>query len=65
MNSMNRVPRGENLDLCLQLTLVHGSAVGTATPKQPNINLLHIPSKKLDVTLEMLPELAQGCIRGQ
>jgi hypothetical protein len=39
---MNRVRRGENLDLCLQVTLVHGTAVGTATPKQPKIKLLHI-----------------------
>ena len=30
--------RGENMDLCL--TLVHGSAMGTTTPKQPKINLL-------------------------
>ena len=36
------VPRGENLDLCLQITLVHGGAVGTATPKQPKINLVHV-----------------------
>jgi hypothetical protein len=48
---MNHVPCGENLDLCLQVTLVHGSAVGSATPKQPNINLLHIKSKKVDVTV--------------
>ena len=33
---------GENLDLCLEVTLVHGSAMGTAMPKQPKINLLHI-----------------------
>ena len=33
---------GENLDLCLQGTLMHGKAVGTATPKQPKIKLLHI-----------------------
>jgi len=50
-HAMNHVPCGENLDLCLQVTLVHGSAVGTATPKQPNINLLHIKSKKVDVTV--------------
>ena len=40
--AMNRVPRGEKLDLCLQVTLVHGSAVSTATPKRPKINLLHV-----------------------
>ena len=39
---MNHVPCGENLDVCLQVTLVHGSAVCTATSKQPKINLLHI-----------------------
>jgi hypothetical protein len=39
------VPRGENVDLCLQVTLVHGSALGTATPKQPKINLWHIVEK--------------------
>jgi hypothetical protein len=48
---MNPVPRVDNLGLCLQVTLVHGSAVGSATPKQPNINLLHIKSKKVDVTV--------------
>ena len=41
-HTMNCVSRAENLDLCLQVTLVHGSAVGTAPPKQPKINLLHI-----------------------
>ena len=45
---MNRVPRGDNLDLCLQVTLVHGGAVGTATPKQPKINLLrYVPPPPL------------------
>ena len=39
-HTMNHMPREENLDLWLDL--VHGSAVGTATPKQPKINLLHI-----------------------
>ena len=41
-HAMNRVPRGENMVLCLQVALVHGGAVGTATPKQPKINLVHI-----------------------
>ena len=41
-HAMNRVPHGEDLDLCLQVTLVHGSAVGTARPKQAKINLLHM-----------------------
>ena len=41
-HAMNCVPRGENMDLSLQVTLVHDSAVGTATPKHPKINLLHI-----------------------
>ena len=45
---MNRVPRGENMGLCLQVTLVHGGAVGTATPKQPKINLLHIHPRTLN-----------------
>ena len=40
-HAMNCMPRGENMDLLLQVTLVHGSAVGTVTPKQPKINLLH------------------------
>ena len=31
------VPCGENMDLCLQDTLVHSSAVGIAMPKQPKI----------------------------
>ena len=44
-HAMNRVPCGETMDLCLQFTLVHGSTVGTATPKQPKFNLLHISSR--------------------
>ena len=30
-----RVAEKANLDLCLQRVPMHGSAVGTATPKQP------------------------------
>ena len=58
-HAMNRVPRGENVGLCLQVILVHGSAVGTATPKQPKFNLLHIYSRKVDVTvvMEMLSQI--------
>ena len=51
--SMSHVPHGENMDLCLQFTLVHGSALGTATPKEPKINLFHIYSKKLGGTVVM------------
>ena len=47
----NCVPRGMNLDLCLQVTLVHGNALGTAAPNQSKINLLHTQSRKLDVTV--------------
>ena len=50
-HAMKCVPRGENLDLCLQVTLVHGRAVGTATPEQPKMNLLHVQSRKPDVTV--------------
>ena len=42
---MNGVPREENLDLCLQATVVRGSAVGTAAPRQPQINLWHVWSR--------------------
>ena len=34
-HTTSRAPRGENMDPYLQVTLVHGSAVGTATPKHP------------------------------
>ena len=37
-HAVTRMPRGENMDLCPQITLVRGSAVGTAMPKQPKIN---------------------------
>ena len=47
---MHRAPHGENPDLCLQIALVHGRAGGTATLEQPEINLLHMSSGKLDVT---------------
>ena len=40
-HAMNCVPRGENMDLCLQVTLQHGSAAGAATPKHPKINLIY------------------------
>ena len=36
-----RAPRRENLDLCLQIGPMHGSAAGTATPKQPKIANVH------------------------
>ena len=36
------VPRRENMDLCLRVSLVRGSAAGAAARKQPGINLLHI-----------------------
>ena len=54
-HTSNRVPREEKLDLCLQATLVHGSAVGTATLKQPKINPLHIQSRKLEMRTSLLP----------
>ena len=38
-HGMNRVPHGENMDLCLQATLTQHSAPGTATLEQPKINL--------------------------
>ena len=50
-HAMNRVPRREDLDLCPPVTLVDGSAVGAATPKQPKINLPQIWSRKPDVTV--------------
>ena len=34
-HAIDCVPRRENMDLCLQVTLMHGSAAGTAMPKQP------------------------------
>ena len=41
-HAMNCVPRGENMDLCLQVNLGHGRGVCTATRKQRKINPLHI-----------------------
>ena len=42
----NHALHSENMILCLQDTLVHGIAVGTATPKHPNIRYSQIYSGK-------------------